>query len=75
MPVVELLFRVMRNRHTFTGALTLDGSSVLNFELGTSSDLIAVTGALTLDGTLNVTAVAGFGIGYLYHYDLYGCHY
>jgi hypothetical protein len=43
--------------------LTLNSSSVLNFELGTSKDSIKVTGDLTLDGTLNVSALAGFGLG------------
>ena len=46
-----------------TGPLTLNSSSVLNFELGTSKDSIKVTGDLTLDGTLNVSALAGFGLG------------
>jgi len=43
-----------------TGALTLNGTSVLTYGLGTTSDKIAVTGALVLDGTINVTAVSGF---------------
>ena len=46
-----------------TGALLLNATSVLDYTLGTSSDLVAVTGNLTLDGTINVTAGAGFGLG------------
>ncbi|NLG19729.1 MAG: hypothetical protein GX556_20610, partial [Fibrobacter sp.] len=46
-----------------TGSLVLDNSSVLDFELGTSSDLIEVSGDLTLDGILNITETAGFGLG------------
>lgn len=46
-----------------TGTLTLNGSSTLNYEIGTSSDLIAITGDLVLDGKLNVAPVEGFGIG------------
>ncbi|WP_201066664.1 InlB B-repeat-containing protein, partial [Thiorhodovibrio winogradskyi] len=52
------------------GPLTLNNSSVLDYELGdpsgtagTHSDLIAVTGDLTLDGTLNVTDLGSFGAG------------
>ncbi len=47
----------------FSGSLNLDSTSVLNFELGSVSDLITVGGSLTLDGTLNVTAISGFGPG------------
>ena len=43
--------------------LVLSESSVLNYELGSSSDRIAVTGDLTLTGTLNVAALPGFGVG------------
>lgn len=46
-----------------TGNLTLNSSSILNFQLGSSSDKIAVSGDLVLDGTLNVTGVSGFGVG------------
>jgi autotransporter-associated beta strand protein len=54
------------------GPLTLNGTSILNFELGPhdtfgvgyvglgSNDLTMVTGNLTLDGILNVTALSGF---------------
>ncbi len=48
---------------TFGGNLALSTGSVLNFELGTLSDLIIVNGNLTLDGTLNVAPLAGFGQG------------
>ena len=52
---------------TINGDLTLDSSSLLEFELGGGDDLIVVTGALTLDGVLNVTDLGGFGQG---TYDL-----
>lgn len=60
------------------GSLTLNGGSILDFELGTPgligggvNDLIVVTGGLTLDGTLNVTALPDFGNG-LYTLIEYG---
>lgn len=43
--------------------LTVGNSSVLQYSLGTNSDLTAVTGNLTLGGTLNVTDSGGFGVG------------
>lgn len=46
-----------------TGSLTLDPASVLNFDLGTVSDQVAVTGDLSLAGVLNVSAGAGFASG------------
>lgn len=46
-----------------TGNLTLNSSSALNFELGSSSDKIVVSGNLTLDGTLNISGAFGFGAG------------
>lgn len=46
-----------------TGSLTLNSTSNLNFELGSSSDRIAVSGNLILDGTLNITNTTGFGVG------------
>jgi len=46
-----------------TGNLILNNSSILNFQLGSSSDKIAVSGNLTLDGILNVTGVSGFSAG------------
>ena len=47
-----------------TGSMTLDPASVVNFQLGApggTNDQIAVAGNLTLDGTLNVSALTGFG--------------
>ncbi len=50
---------------TFGDGLTLEGGSILNFELGTSSDLILITGGI-LTGpsfgtiTLNITDSGGF---------------
>ncbi|MBI1797420.1 MAG: autotransporter-associated beta strand repeat-containing protein [Candidatus Eisenbacteria bacterium] len=46
-----------------TGALVLNSTSNLNFELGTTSDQVSATGNLTADGVLNVTAAGGFGAG------------
>ncbi|MFW6254186.1 MAG: PA14 domain-containing protein, partial [Chitinivibrionales bacterium] len=47
-----------------TGSLTLDNTSMLDFELGASSrDSIEVSGDLALDGTLDVTGLSGFGQG------------
>jgi len=43
--------------------LSLDNASVMQFQLGTSSDQINVTGNLTLGGTLNISAAGGFGPG------------
>jgi len=43
--------------------LTLNDTSILNFDLGSDSDLLAATGNLTLDGILNVTAGDGFAPG------------
>jgi fibronectin-binding autotransporter adhesin len=51
-------------------SLLLSPGSILNYELGTPNvvgvgvnDLIVVNGNLTLAGTLNVTALSGFGLG------------
>ncbi|MFZ5664193.1 MAG: autotransporter-associated beta strand repeat-containing protein [Pseudomonadota bacterium] len=56
---------------TITGNLSLNDSSVLNFELAQAgivgsgiNDLITVGGNLVLDGTLNVTALDGFTAGF-----------
>ena len=56
---------------TIAGNFALSGGSVLNYELaqsgvagGGTNDLIVVGGDLMLDGTLNVTALPGFGAGY-----------
>ena len=43
-----------------TNNLTLPGSSVLNFGLGTNDTTVAVTGNLTVNSTLNITNAAGF---------------
>jgi hypothetical protein len=43
--------------------LVLAPSSVLRFDLGSTSDRVVVNGNLTLAGTLNVTAAPGFGPG------------
>jgi outer membrane autotransporter protein len=53
-----------------TGPLTLNSSSIVNYELGTANvvganvnDLINVNGNLTLAGLLNVVDTGGFGAG------------
>lgn len=46
-----------------TGSLTLNTSSVLDFELGTLKDSIKVNGNLTLNGTLNISSLSGFNSG------------
>jgi autotransporter-associated beta strand protein len=48
---------------TITNNLGLNNASVLQFDVGTVSDRVAVTGDLTVGGTLNVSAAAGFGPG------------
>ena len=55
---------------SITGDLTLGSTVSLNFELATPgvvgsgvNDLIDVTGDVFLDGTINVTALPGFGVG------------
>ncbi len=48
---------------SLSSGLTLSSTSTLDCELGTTSDLVAVTGGLTLDGTVNVTAAPGFAAG------------
>jgi outer membrane autotransporter protein len=52
------------------GSLSLNGGSILDYELGQAgvvgggvNDLIVVTGDLALDGTLNITDIGGFGPG------------
>ena len=61
---------VLAGTLTVGGDVILDHSTTLNFNLaapGTNgsgiNDLIDITGNLSLDGTLNVTALSGFGIG------------
>jgi PKD repeat protein len=58
---------------TSTGTLTvsnlvLNSTSVLAYELGTTSDQTVVTGNLTLDGTINITDAGGLANG---HYTLF----
>ena len=48
---------------TNSGNLTLQPGAVLNFDLGTNSDLVVVNGNLTLGGTLNVSDSGGFTNG------------
>lgn len=48
---------------TFSSDLALSEFSVLNFELGASSDAVTVNGAMILQGTLNIIPAAGFGAG------------
>lgn len=45
------------------GDLTFGETSVLRFDLGSTSDFVSVGGDLTLRGRLEVTSVAGFGYG------------
>ncbi len=45
------------------GNAALGAAAVINYDLGTNSDLTAVYGALGLGGTLNVTDAGGFGVG------------
>ena len=46
---------------TVSNDLMVAGPAVLQYELGTSSDLTVVSGNLTLGGILNVTDAGGFG--------------
>jgi hypothetical protein len=48
---------------TISNNLALAAGATLAFELGATSDLVAVTGNLTLDGTVNITNAGGFGPG------------
>jgi hypothetical protein len=41
-------------------SLTLPGSTVQNFALGTNGSSVAVAGNLTLNSTLNITNSSGF---------------
>ncbi len=45
------------------GTLLLNSTSILRFDLGTSSDLLVTNGALTLDGSVVVTPGTGFTTG------------
>jgi len=44
---------------TVSNNLVLDSGAVLQYQLGTNSDLVVVSGNLTLDGTLNITDAGG----------------
>jgi autotransporter-associated beta strand protein len=46
---------------TINNDLVLDNSSLLNFELGSTSEKLIVSGNLALGGILNITNLAGFG--------------
>jgi autotransporter-associated beta strand protein len=48
---------------TISNDLGLNNASILQFEVGATSDQVAVTGDLTLGGTLNISAAPGFGLG------------
>jgi autotransporter-associated beta strand protein len=50
--------------------LVLGSGAIMNFELGTVSDQVIVTHDLSLAGTLNITNLAGFGVG---AYTLFSC--
>jgi len=56
---------------TISSNLLLVASAALAFELGTTSDTVAVSGNLRLDGTLNVSDAGGFGEG-IYMLFTYG---
>jgi polygalacturonase len=45
---------------TINNSLVLHSGAALQYELGTSSDLVAVSGDLTLGGTLNIADSGGF---------------
>jgi polygalacturonase len=44
---------------TISNNLVVSGGAALRYDLGTNSDLTAVSGNLTLDGTLNITDAGG----------------
>ena len=48
---------------TISNDLVLSSSSVLQYELGSNSDLTVVSSNLTLDGTINITDAGGFTNG------------
>lgn len=48
---------------TLSNGLTLSSTAVIEADLGSTSDLIAVTGNLTLDGTVHLSAASGFSAG------------
>ena len=45
---------------TISNNLVVNGSAILRYELGTTSDLTAVSGNLSLGGTLNIIDAGGF---------------
>jgi polygalacturonase len=47
---------------TVNNDLVVNDGAVLQYQLGTSSDLTVVSGNLTLGGTLNITSAGGFGM-------------
>ncbi|HTL71948.1 MAG TPA: autotransporter-associated beta strand repeat-containing protein [bacterium] len=55
---------------TFTGDLTLNDNTAIQFTLGSSSDSVSVAGALFLTGKLSITNGPGFGPG---SYTLFTC--
>ena len=58
---------------TITGSLSQDANSAMDFQLAAptaTNDNISITGTASLDGTLNVTALTGFGVG---TYTLVNC--
>ena len=55
---------------TFTGDLTLNDNTAIQFTLGSSSDSVSVAGALFLTGKLSITNGPGFGPG---SYMLFTC--
>jgi fibronectin-binding autotransporter adhesin len=57
---------------TISNNLVVNGGAVLEYELGTSSDLVAVSSNLTLGGTLNVTDSGGFTTPATYTLFSYG---
>lgn len=61
---------------TLGAGLTLNSTSVLNFDLSSPSSLlddeVSVTGNLTLDGVLNITSLGGFGNGSYKLFDYTG---
>ncbi len=48
---------------TLSGGLTLNSGAILNIEIGSTNDKVAITGALALNGVINVTNRAGFAAG------------
>lgn len=60
---------------TFTSGLSLGGGSIVDFELGTSSDLVRISGggfARTGNVTINLANAGGFGMGSYTLFDFTG---